>query len=108
MEKITLSTEGYINLFHAIPSVQLKQIRSLTEDNKDVTHEMNVEHITDRVYNSSAHIYWEFRNSVPEGRYGLLIEQKLKNGQIGQVAALDTQMMEKIFSHILNKKKGNK
>jgi len=108
MKKITLSTEDYINLFHEIPSVQLKQIRTLNEDNKDVTHEMNVEHITNRVYNSPAHIYWEFRHSVPKGRYALLIEQKLKNGQIGQVAALDTQMMEKIFSHILNKKKGDK
>ena len=108
MEKVTLSTEDYIHLFHAVPSVQLTQIRSFAEDHKDVTHKMNVKHITDRVYNSSAHIYWEFRNSVPEGRYGLLIEQKLKNGQIGQVTALDTQMMEKIFSHILNKKKGDK
>jgi hypothetical protein len=106
MEKVTLSTEDYIDLFHAIPSVQLTQIRSFAKDHKDVTHEMNVEHITDRVYNSSAHIYWEFRNSVPEGRYGLLIEQRLKNGQTGQITALDTQMIEKIFSHILNKKKG--
>ena len=106
MEQVKLSTEDYINLFHAIPSVQLTQIRSFAKDHKDVTHEMNVEHITDRVYNSSAHIYWEFRNSVPEGRYGLLIEQKLKNGQTGQITALDTQMIEKIFSHILNKKKG--
>ena len=106
MEQVKLSTEDYINLFHAIPSVQLTQIRSFAKDHKDVTHEMNVEHITDRVYNSSAHIYWEFRNSVPEGRYGLLIEQKLKNGETGQVTALDTQMIEKIFSHILNKKKG--
>jgi len=103
MEQVILNTEDYINLFHAIPSVQLTQIRSFAEDHKDVTHEMNVEHITDRVYNSPAHIYWEFRHSVPKGRYGLLIEQKLKNGQIGKVTALDTQMMEKIFTKILNR-----
>ena len=103
MEQVKLGTEEYLQLFHGVSSVQLTQVRSFAENHKDVTSKMNVESITDKLYNSSAHIYCEFRNIIPKGRYGMLVEQKLKNGETGTVIALDTQMMEKIFTKILNK-----
>ena len=101
--KHTLSTEQYLQMLHEVSSVQLVEVRSFAEDHEDVTSKMNVESITDKLYNSSAHIYWEFRNLIPKGRYGLLVEQKLKNGETGSIFALDTQMMEKIFTKILNR-----
>ena len=103
MKQVKLSTKEYLQLFHGASSVQLTQVRSFAENHKDVTSKMNVESITDKLYNSSAHIYWEFRNLIPKGRYGLLVEQKLKNGETGSIFALDTQMMEKIFTKILNR-----
>ena len=104
--KHTLSTEQYLQMLHEVSSVQLVGVRSFAEDHEDVTSKMNVESITDKLYNSSAHIYWDFRNLVPNGRYGLLIEQKLKNGDSANLFAFDTQMLEKIFTKLLNKQKG--
>ena len=104
MEQVKLGTEEYLQLFHGVSSVQLTQVRSFAENHKDVTSKMNVESITDKLYNSSAHIYWDFRNLIPNGRYGLLIEQKLKNGDTANVFAFDTQLLEKIFTKIINRK----
>ena len=104
MEEHKLSTEQILEMLHEVSSVQLKEVRSFAEDHKDITYKMNVKSITDKLYNSSAHIYWDFRNLIPNGRYGLLIEQKLKNGDTANVLAFDTQLLEKIFTKIINRK----